>query len=75
MASILRRVTPLAATLVMAVPAAFGDAPSEKSAELAWFETRVRPILVDHCYTCHSADTKPAGSSKAADAQGRRAPD
>src|SRR5208282_1837714 len=26
-----------------------------------FFEKKVRPILVSHCYTCHSADTKPAG--------------
>jgi hypothetical protein len=27
---------------------------------LAFFETRVRPVLVDHCYSCHSAQAKPA---------------
>ena len=32
--------------------------------QLAFFEKRVRPILVDHCYECHSADTKQKGGLK-----------
>jgi len=31
---------------------AFGDAE-------AFFETQIRPILVDSCYTCHSAQSDP----------------
>lgn len=26
--------------------------------DLAFFETRIRPVLVEHCYECHSADSK-----------------
>jgi hypothetical protein len=26
----------------------------------AFFEARIRPVLVDHCYECHSAKSKPA---------------
>jgi hypothetical protein len=29
--------------------------------KIEFFEKHVRPILVSHCYTCHSAATKPAG--------------
>ena len=30
--------------------------------ELAFFETRIWPVLVEHCYECHSAAaTKPKG--------------
>jgi Protein of unknown function (DUF1553)/Protein of unknown function (DUF1549)/Planctomycete cytochrome C/F5/8 type C domain len=27
-------------------------------AELAFFEQRIRPVLVEHCYSCHSAEAK-----------------
>src|ERR1700683_424286 len=35
-----------------------------------FFEKKVRPILVSHCYTCHSADTKPAGGLRVDDRRG-----
>jgi hypothetical protein len=25
---------------------------------LTWFETRIRPVLVEHCYPCHSAEAQ-----------------
>ncbi|MFY9255681.1 MAG: PSD1 and planctomycete cytochrome C domain-containing protein [Fuerstiella sp.] len=28
------------------------------SAKLEFFETRIRPVLVQHCYECHAADSK-----------------
>lgn len=37
------------------------DAPSPTSADsegIAFFEKRIRPILAEHCYSCHSADAK-----------------
>jgi len=41
-------------------PAAEGQ--DSKSAEgLAFFETRIRPVLVEHCYECHSAGGKLQG--------------
>ena len=39
-------------------------------AKLEFFEKRVRPILVNHCYACHSADTKPAGGLRLDDRNG-----
>lgn len=33
------------------------ETPAEHSANLEFFEKRIRPLLVDNCYTCHSADT------------------
>ena len=44
--------------------------PRDRAADFEWFETKVRPILVDHCYTCHSADTKPAGGLRVDDRNG-----
>lgn len=39
------------------------DAESDSSeavdpAQLKFFEERIRPVLVEHCYSCHSADAK-----------------
>jgi hypothetical protein len=28
------------------------------SAKLAFFESKVRPVLIEHCYECHSAESK-----------------
>ncbi len=39
-------------------------------AKLEYFEKKVRPILVDHCHACHSADTKPAGGLRVDDRNG-----
>jgi len=33
---------------------------ADESAELEFFETRIRPVLVQHCYECHSAASDPA---------------
>lgn len=39
-------------------------------AKIDFFEKKVRPILVDHCYTCHSAETKPSGNLRVDDRNG-----
>lgn len=39
---------------VAAGPAAAEISPQQ----LAFFETKIRPILADHCYECHSAEAK-----------------
>jgi len=31
---------------------------AEKSADAAFFEKRIRPLLVKHCYECHSEAAK-----------------
>ncbi len=33
-----------------------GESPS--AAQLAFFESKIRPVLVEHCYECHSATAK-----------------
>ena len=40
------------------------------SAKLEFFEKRVRPILSENCYGCHSADTKAAGDLRVDDLNG-----
>jgi len=44
--------------------------PAPDSAKVEFFEKKVRPILADHCYQCHSADTKPAGGLRVDDRNG-----
>ncbi len=40
------------------------------AAKVEFFEKKVRPIFADHCYHCHSADTKPAGNLRLDDHKG-----
>jgi mono/diheme cytochrome c family protein len=66
-----RFIAPLGLTLLIATPAlsaAPGANPDEKA--VAFFEKKVRPILVNHCSTCHSADTKPSGGLRVDDRNG-----
>ena len=35
------------------------------SEHLAFFESKVRPVLVEHCYSCHSEEAKEKGKLKA----------
>jgi hypothetical protein len=37
-------------------PSGFADKPTQE--QLAFFEKKIRPILVDNCYKCHSADSE-----------------
>ncbi len=59
----------LAWAALIAAPAAAGPAdPPDPAVE--FFEAKVRPVLVGHCYACHSAETKPAGGLRADDLNG-----
>ncbi len=63
----------LAFLLAMASAARHGVAagPAEFSAQsLEFFESKIRPLLVDNCYTCHSAATKPSGGLRVDDRNG-----
>ncbi|MFO0850435.1 MAG: PSD1 and planctomycete cytochrome C domain-containing protein [Gemmataceae bacterium] len=44
---------PLLVALLLAGPAAASDPASAE-----FFETKVRPVLVEHCYKCHSSQSK-----------------
>src|SRR5215468_7504906 len=46
------RFTSLSATLLLATLSAHAAEPSADQIE--FFESKVRPIFADHCYTCHS---------------------
>ncbi|QVL34141.1 PSD1 domain-containing protein [Telmatocola sphagniphila] len=57
----------ITAAFVVITPV-FGAEP--EPAKLDFFEKKVRPILVEHCHACHSADTKPAGGLRVDDRNG-----
>ncbi|QIF04411.1 PSD1 and planctomycete cytochrome C domain-containing protein [Roseimicrobium sp. ORNL1] len=47
--------------IVVTVVAVACHARAEDAASVAFFESRIRPVLVEHCYECHSAES---GKSK-----------
>ena len=49
-------VVPFSAKAVDEVESGTTEAPDP--AQLKFFEERIRPVLVEHCYSCHSADAK-----------------
>ena len=51
----MRTTTLLILASACAVPA---RTRADDSAGLEFFEKRVRPVLVEHCYECHSAEAK-----------------
>jgi len=40
------------------------------SEQVVFFEKKVRPILAENCYACHSAETKPSGGLRVDDRNG-----
>ena len=52
-----------------AMPANYAEGP-DLDEMVAFFEKRVRPVLVNRCYACHSAATKPAGGLRVDDRNG-----
>lgn len=43
------------------VASAANSQPVPTAKQVEFFETRIRPLLSDHCYDCHSAQTKQSG--------------
>ena len=50
--------------------AAKNDVNANDAAAVEFFEKKVRPLLVDNCYTCHSADTNSHGGLRVDDRNG-----
>jgi cytochrome c553 len=60
-------------TLVISPTPVAADEPPltpEETRALEFFESQVRPLLVDRCFTCHSADTNSHGGLRVDDRQG-----
>ena len=51
---------PTYVALLAALPSAAAPAPAEiiSPEQRAFFETKIRPVLVAHCYKCHSAESQ-----------------
>src|SRR6266446_3500582 len=66
-----RLVISLCVTLMVSLPpvVAGQPAPTDDPA-VAFFEKKVRPVLVDNCYNCHSADTNAKGGLRVDDRNG-----
>ncbi|MFN9824103.1 MAG: hypothetical protein ACK58J_08110, partial [Planctomyces sp.] len=45
-------------TATTPVTAADESAHVATAEQLAFFETRIRPVLVTHCYQCHSSESR-----------------
>ena len=43
------------AVAVIACPASAADGPALSPRDIAFFEKKIRPVLVAHCYACHSS--------------------
>src|SRR5262249_61686469 len=67
-----RLLAPFAILLFAGASSSQPNQPTTASdpAKVEFFEKKVRPILADHCYHCHSADTKPAGNLRVDDRNG-----
>jgi uncharacterized membrane protein len=48
----------LASCLLCALPSGLQAAESFPQEQLDFFEKKIRPVLAEHCYECHSATSK-----------------
>ena len=55
----------LCSVLAPVVWAEKSSAAAPSPEQLAFFESKVRPVLVEHCYKCHSAEAKEKKKLKA----------
>ena len=64
------RLLPVAASLVVSGPTVFSQDTKTSPEALEFFEKKIRPVLVNNCYNCHSADNKAAGGLRVDDRNG-----
>jgi hypothetical protein len=64
-----RNVTLACCTFLLVAPAS-AQTPRDGPARVEFFEKKVRPVLADNCYTCHSADTNAKGGLRLDDPNG-----
>jgi len=48
-------------SMLMLVAPGTSDAVEPTAAQIEFFEARIRPVLVEHCYQCHNSATTAAG--------------
>ncbi|MEQ9410420.1 MAG: PSD1 and planctomycete cytochrome C domain-containing protein [Fuerstiella sp.] len=54
----MRNLLTAAACGLICVSASADDSSVDDAARLDFFEKKIRPVLVEHCYQCHSADSR-----------------
>src|SRR5262245_58166760 len=59
-----------ALTLLGAPLVAAADPAGEETARIEFFEKKIRPILANNCFNCHSADTNSKGGLRVDDRNG-----
>ncbi len=62
---LLTRALPASAACLIALITIGPAAASPSPEQLAFFESKIRPVLVEHCYSCHSAEALAGGKLKA----------
>jgi hypothetical protein len=58
------------ATVAVLVAMSRADAEDASDPRIAFFESKIRPLFVERCYNCHSADNKAAGGLRVDDHKG-----
>jgi hypothetical protein len=58
--NVLRNVLIAIAVAILPRPV-FAEGPKQSPVGMRFFETKIRPVLVDHCYSCHSVDADEVG--------------
>src|SRR5436853_7008353 len=56
--------------LCLTAAAQTARAPASQTAKVEFFEKKVRPVLANHCYNCHSANTNSKGGLRVDDRNG-----
>jgi hypothetical protein len=61
------------ASIAAAAPMAHAGAPdteAQRAAAVDFFESRIRPVLVENCYECHSSKSQAQGALRLDSAEG-----
>ena len=58
----MKNILPIILLLLLLPTALVGDEPSRD--QLDFFESKIRPVLIEHCYSCHSAEAQSKGKLK-----------
>ncbi len=65
-----RRIAWVGFAVALAATGAVSADDGQNAARLEFFEKRVRPVLVQNCFNCHSANTNSKGAVRVDDPNG-----
>ncbi len=52
------------ASLTALLLAPVAELHAAETSAIAFFEQKIRPVLIEHCYSCHSASSEASASSR-----------